>query len=146
MAESAENLLTDRAIQNELRPAWQESNPGIAGGREEGGFNVRNPADQLIVVRWQGGSQFSILVPPHNECRIDGMRIVASFHTHPNTGPDALQEPSDTDRRAVRDDPELKGRDYIGEFVISRETVYLITPGGQVSEMGDRNTILGQPE
>jgi hypothetical protein len=72
------------------------------------------------------------------------MDILASFHTHPNTGPDVLQEPGETDRRAVRDDPDLKGIEYTGEFVLSEETVYLITPTGQVREIGDRQTVLGQ--
>jgi len=31
----------------------------------------------------------------------------------------------------------LKGEFYEGEFVISQETIYLIMPNGQVSEMGD---------
>ena len=72
------------------------------------------------------------------------MEIVASFHSHPNTGPDALQEPGETDRRAVRDDPDLKDHEYVGEFVLSEETVYLVTPAGQVREIGNRQAILGQ--
>lgn len=36
-----------------------------------------------------------------------------------------FQEPSDTDKRAVRDDPDLKGEFYEGELVISQKKVYL---------------------
>jgi len=74
------------------------------------------------------------------------MDIVASFHTHPNTGPDVLQEPNETDKRAVRDDPDLKGIEYIGEFVLSDETINLVTPSGRVREIGSRQAILGQAE
>jgi hypothetical protein len=64
-----------------------------------------------------------------------------SFHTHPNTGAEFLQEPSETDKRAVRDDPDLKDAAYIGELVISQETTYLITPAGQVREVGDTQAL-----
>ena len=71
--------------------------------------------------------------------------IVASFHTHPNTGTDFLQEPSETDKRAVRDDPDLQGGAYVGEFVIARETIYFITPDGQVREVADPHVLFAQP-
>jgi len=71
----------------------------------------------------------------------DSLEIVASFHTHPNTGSDYLQEPSETDNRAVRDDPDLKGEDYVGEFVISQAVIYLISPTGQVREMDDTEAV-----
>ncbi len=67
----------------------------------------------------------------------------SSFHTHPNTGGDYLQEPSETDKCAVRDDPDLKGASYVGEFVISQAKIYLIAPNGQVSEISDTSIILG---
>ncbi len=70
-------------------------------------------------------------------CKLGELDIIATFHTHPNTGSDFFQEPSATDKRAVRDDPDLKGELYEGEFVISQEMVYLISPDGQVSEIGD---------
>ena len=47
-------------------------------------------------------------------------------------------------RRAVRDDPDLRGIEYVGEFVLSEETVYLITPAGQVHEIGSRQAMIGQ--
>ena len=74
-----------------------------------------------------------------------GNTIVASFHTHPNTGPDFLQEPSETDNRAARDDPGLKGAAYVGEFVIAQETIYLITPDGQLREVAAPQALFAQP-
>ncbi|MDQ3062915.1 MAG: hypothetical protein M3R14_08660 [Acidobacteriota bacterium] len=38
-----------------------------------------------------------------------------------------------TDIRAVRDDFDLKGEFYLGEFVVSQENVYLIEPSGLFS-------------
>jgi len=71
------------------------------------------------------------------------LEIVASFHTHPNTGNDYLQESSETDKRAVRDDPDLKGDEYLGEFVISQAVIYLVSPAGQVREMDDTEAVFG---
>lgn len=69
---------------------------------------------------------------------------MASFHTHPNTGSDFLQEPSETDKRAVYDDPDLRGASYVGEFVISQETIYLITPTGQVREVDETQVVFAE--
>lgn len=88
------------------------------------------------------GVQNQIVVPRHNECRIDDYDIVASFHTHPNTGNNFLQEPSITDRRAVREDPNLKGLFYVGEFVITDAINYLIQPDGEVLELFSRRGLL----
>jgi hypothetical protein len=52
------------------------------------------------------------------------------------------QEPSETDKRAVRDDPNLKGESYVGEFVISQSKIYLIDPIGQINTIGDTATLL----
>ena len=70
--------------------------------------------------------------------------IVASFHTHPNTGSDFLQEPSETDKRAVCDDPDLKSAAYVGEFVISQETIYFIMPTGQISEVDETQVVFAE--
>ncbi|MBI3801813.1 MAG: hypothetical protein HY268_33190 [Deltaproteobacteria bacterium] len=107
---------------------------------------IQVSARKLSVVRWPQGDPNSILVPPHPGCTISGNVIVASFHTHPNTGTDFLQEPSETDKRAVRDDPDLQGAAYVGEFVIAQETIYLITPDGQVREVADPQALFAQPE
>ena len=54
-----------------------------------------------------------------------------------------MQEPSETDKCAVRDDPDLKGASYVGEFVISQAKIYLIAQNGQVSEISDTSILLG---
>jgi hypothetical protein len=79
---------------------------------------------------------------PHTGCKFAGDDIAASFHTHPNTSDDYLQEPSETDKRAVRDDEDLKGEYYEGEFVISNELIYLVTITGSVREIGETDELL----
>jgi len=134
-------VLSNAKVRSGLQQAWTDSNSGVLGGHEEGGFVVKDVDESLRLIRWLKGMQDTIQVPPHADCKIDGLEIVASFHTHPNTGSDYLQEPSETDKRAVRDDPDLKGEEYIGEFVISKETIYLITFNGQVREMDDTQSV-----
>lgn len=136
------DILHDSSVCAELKRAWEDSNPGSTGGHEEGGFILQDSAGNLSVVRWVTGNQNSIFLPPHSGCKIEGIAIAASFHTHPNTGGDYLQEPSETDKRAVRDDPDLKEASYVGEFVISQAKIYWIEPSGQVSEVGDTSLIL----
>jgi hypothetical protein len=131
-------ILNNPTVRAALKQTWQESKPGVSGGHEEGGFILRDAAGNLSVARWPKGAQDTITLPPRPNCRIGGKDIVASFHTHPNTGSDYLQEPSETDKRAVRDDPDLKGAFYLGEFVISTDKIYLISPNGQTSEIGNR--------
>ncbi len=137
------DLLSTEIVKSGLRDAWHDSNPGPTGGHEEGGFIVRDDNGAMIVVRWPRGSGNSIVVPDHPGGRIEEGQIVATFHTHPNTGPDYFQEPSETDRRAVRDDPDLKGIDYLGEIVISAAMLYLIKPSGRV-ETVERTTVILQ--
>jgi len=141
---SPKSILDNATVRAALKQAWQDSNPGVTGGHEEGGFIVQDAANNVNILRWAKGSQNSILVPPHRGCRIEDQEIVASFHTHPNTGGDFLQEPSETDKRAVCDDPDLKGAAYVGEFVISQATIYLITPTGQVREVDDAPAIFAE--
>ncbi len=135
-------ILNDGTVRAAISQAWVESKPGIVGGHEEGGFITQERDGVLTVTRWPQGEQSQIRVPAHLDCFINGLEIVASFHTHPNTGGNYLQEPSETDKRAVRDDPNLKGENYVGEFVISKETIYLITPFGQVRELCDTEFVL----
>ncbi len=137
MANAHFTILSDSGIQAALKKAWADSKPGASGGHEEGGFILQDAAGGLSVLRWQRGKQATISLPPHPGCKIGEDEIIASFHTHPNTGDDYLQEPSETDKRSVRDDPNLKGENYVGEFVISTETIYLITPAGRVRELND---------
>lgn len=136
------HLLSLSEIRLALLKAWRDSQPGTIEGHEEGGFILRDDDESLSVVRWQQGAHNSILVPAHPDCKFRGYDLTATFHTHPNTGADHLQEPSETDRRAVQEDPDLKGDFYIGEFVISEAILYLIAPNGQVSEVGETRTLL----
>jgi len=137
-------LLNDPTVRSALRQAWEDSQPGVTGGHEEGGFVLRDSEGKLSILRWPQGAQNSIDLPAHTHCRIDDSDIVATFHTHPNTSGDYLQEPSETDRRAVRDDPDLKGEFYVGELVISQATIYLITPAGHVSEVGESQALFAE--
>jgi hypothetical protein len=137
MTQQRFTLLSNPTIRAALKQAWEDSQPGATGGHEEGGFIVRDLAGDLEVVRWPKGGQNSILLPPHPKCKVGDKDIIATFHTHPNMGSDYLQEPSETDKRAVRDDPNLKGKFYGGEYVISQEKIYLIAPNGQVREIGN---------
>lgn len=134
-------LLQKDVVKAELASAWHESFPGIRGGHEEGGFILQSPDNKILVQRWSVGVQNRISVPPHDDCRIGKNDILASFHTHPNTGSNFLQEPSATDRRAVRDDPNLKGDLYVGEFVIANDRIYFIQPDGEVLAMGSRREL-----
>ncbi len=137
-------FLNNLAVREALKQAWQDSNPGVSGGHEEGGFVLQASSGILSVARWPGGAQSSIFVPPHPNCKFGDGDIIATFHTHPNTGDDYLQEPSETDKRAVRDDPDLKDNFYEGEIVISQQTIYLIAPSGQVREIGSSQQILAE--
>ncbi len=140
---TAKAVLANTDVRSALQQAWIDSNPGLNGRHEEGGFVVRDTDGSLSVRRWQVGLQDTIQVPPHRNCEFDGLEIVTSFHTHPNTGNDYLQEPSETDKRAVRDDPDLKGDEYIGEFIISQAVIYLVSPAGQVREVDDTEVVFG---
>lgn len=131
-----QDLLENQQILSELKQAWIDSEPNISNGHEEGGFIVSDDFGNLSVIRWSKGILNEIILPPHKNCFIDGKDIVASFHTHPNTGENFQQEPSLTDIRSVRDDFDLKGEFYLGEFVISQENVYVIEPSGEVRILG----------
>ena len=120
------DVLSEPTVRVAFGEAWKESQPGLTGGHEEGGFVVLDSDNKLSVRRWPKGEGNLIRVPEHIGCAVDGLAIVATFHTHPNTGPEFMQEPSETDRRGVRDDADLKGALYIGEFVIADEMIFLI--------------------
>lgn len=98
---------------------------------------LRSSDGSLSVERWPKGAQNEILVPPHSGCQRHSQTIVATFHTHPNPEPDFQQEPSLTDIRAVRDDPDLAHLDYEGEFVIAAKSVYCIRRSGEVDTIGE---------
>ncbi len=137
-------ILNDATIIAALKQAWNDSLPGITGGHEEGGFVLKDSDANLNVYRWPQGLKNSIAIPAHNNCKFDSKEIVATFHTHPNIGTDHQQEPSETDKRSVRDDIDLKGEFYEGELVISEEIIYLVSPNGRVNEVGFRRELFGE--
>ena len=137
------DVLREPAVQGAMKSAWSDSQPGLTGGHEEGGFVVLGSDDKLAVKHWPKGEGNLIRVPDHAGCAVDGLPIVATFHTHPNTGPEYLQEPGETDKRGVREDAELKESLYVGEFVLANDLIYLVTPGGTVRELGSRAELLG---
>jgi len=98
MLDKATSILNDPTVRTALKQAWEDSEPGPTGGHEEGGFILRDAAGNLSVERWPHGEQNSIIVPVHHNCRIRDQDIVATFHTHPNTGSDYLQAPGETDK------------------------------------------------
>jgi hypothetical protein len=142
MTQQRATVLADPTVRAALKQAWEDSQSGVSGRHEEGGFILRDAAGNLSVVRWPKGAQNSITLPSHPDCKVGESDIIATFHTHPNTGSDYLQEPGETDRRAVRDDPDLKGECYAGEFVISQEKIYHVKPNGEVSQVGETREIL----
>jgi hypothetical protein len=135
MLHNALSVLNNPEVRAALKEAWERSQPGPVGGHEEGGFVLRDSVGNLNIERWPPGQQNATVVPPHSNCRVGNQDIVATFHTHPNTAGDYLQEPGETDKRAVRDDPHLKGKEYVGEFVISAQIIYWITPDGYLDEI-----------
>lgn len=146
MLRTADDLLQNHVVLEGLRKAWLDSNPGISGGHGEDGFVVEDDNEDRYVIRWPAGSQDELVVPPHEGCRVNEQRIVATFHTHPNTGDHYRQEPGRVDIRAVSEDPDLKASDYVGEFVVSERWVYLIGQSGQVTQVGTRGDALGGRE
>ena len=108
MVDATMDVLQSDSVKAELWRAWQESQPGSAGAHEEGGFVLLQSDGTLAVQRWPRGAQDEIELPPHRGGRSGNGIIVATFHTHPNTGPDYLQEPGLTDIHGVMDDPDLQ--------------------------------------
>lgn len=137
------DIVRDAVVREALAEAWKGSEPGLIGGHEEGGFIALTEDGNLSVKPWPIGEGNLIRVPRHAGCVMDGLPIVATYHTHPNTGPEYLQEPSETDKRGVKEDADLKGSLYVGEFVVASEMIYLITPGGTVRELGAHTELLG---
>ena len=103
------------------------------------------PDGSLTVERWPRGQGNQIGVPPHTGGMRAGRLILATFHAHPNTGPGYLQEPSLTDIRAVRDDPDLRHSGYEGEYVISSTVLYRVLTDGSVEQLGDTRKWLNIP-
>ncbi len=139
-------VLDHDGIRRAMTAAWRRSEPNGPQAHEEGGFVVLGLDGTPVVIGWPRGLQNEIFVPAHRGGRIDNLPILATFHTHPNSGLAFRQEPSLTDIRAVRDDPDLSNPDYEGEYVISRSLVYRILRTGDVIVVGETQTILKLPE
>ena len=137
------SVLQDSIVREQLRDAWNDSQPGTPDAHEEGGFILQMEDGSLTVCRWPRGQKDEIEVPDHLQGKYQGRTILATFHTHPNPAPEYLQEPGLTDIRAVRDDPDLKHPEYEGEFVISMEEVWFIDPDGVAGALGSRVGVLG---
>ena len=129
-------------VQQEFRQAWIDSKPGLTGGHEEGGFILKDSSEQLSIEHWVKGSQNEIIVPSHPKGKYNDKEIIATFHTHPNTGTNFQQDPSDTDIRAVKGDSELKTDVYEGEYVITEDIIYKIDKFGNVIQIGKTREIL----
>lgn len=95
-----EEILENPTILPELKQVWLDSEPNISGGHEEGGFIVADDFGDLSVIHWEKGTYNEIIVPPHKNCFVEGKDIVASFHTHPNTGKDSTR--AEFDRYSCR--------------------------------------------
>lgn len=136
------SILDFPLIQQEFKQAWIDSEPSLIGRHEEGGFILKDSSGQLSIERWSKGRQNEIIVPSHPKGKYQDKEIIATFHTHPNTGTDFQQEPSDTDIRAVKNDPNLKTEVYEGEYVITKDFVYRIDNFGNVTKAGKTQEIL----
>ena len=67
-------ILNNPLIRIELKQAWEDSQPGVTGGHEEGGFILKDSAGNLSVVRWSVGNQ-NIAILNHSLC-IDRKSVV----------------------------------------------------------------------
>jgi hypothetical protein len=137
------SILDDAQIREALRQAWDDSQPDTPNAHEEGGFVLLTSDGSSVVERWPRGLEDEILVPDHTGGRRAGLIIVATFHTHPNSGEWFCQEPSPMDVQAVENDPELDHSEYEGEYVISRKTVYRINRDGGIDSVGGSLALLG---
>lgn len=136
------SVLDNEVVCGLLFQAWQESQPGTDAAHEEGGFVLQDAVGSLSVERWPRGEQNQISVPLHSGGKCNGLTIVATFHTHPNITEEFQQEPSLTDIRAVRDDPDLDHPDYEGEYVIATDWIYRILRNGEVEAVGETSVVL----
>ncbi len=139
-------LLHNPVVREALKQAWHDSEPGFAGGHEEGGFLCLATDGTIMVDRWQRGEKSEIQVPPHLDGKRNGEIILATFHTHPNTGNSFDQEPSPGDCQSVEQDPDLKHREYVGEFVISKDSVFVIRPSAAIVNIGPTPEVLFKEE
>ena len=123
-----------------LRCAYKESGIGTDCPIEQGGFILLDPVlDTFEVFRLAACGPDLLAYPICADGTYRGKQIVASFHTHPNTGPEWRQQPSLQDIRLSQDYPETVGPH---QFVIAMETIYHIDNDGVVSEIGPTSQLL----
>ena len=51
MSQQYTNLINDLIVRTALKQAWVDSQPGIVGEHEEGGFILRDSVGNLSIVR-----------------------------------------------------------------------------------------------
>lgn len=136
------SVLDNDSVRGHFRLAWTESQAGTPDAHEEGGFVLIRNRGSFAVERWPRGEQDRVEVPDHSDGRRSGMIIVACFHTHPNPGSEYQQEPSLTDIRAVRHDPDLGHPEFEGEYIIARDRLYRILRDGAVEDLGVTKALL----
>jgi hypothetical protein len=137
-----DDIIADPVVRRALSEAWRDSNPGPTGAREMGGFVLLDPDGTLSVAMWPPGDDRGVDALPHAGCAYKGRPIVATFHTHPNTGAQFNPEPTYADVTIVITDPDLRHPSYAGEIVISERFVYHIRPDGGYVEIGAREAPL----
>jgi hypothetical protein len=141
---TASDLLADAKVIEGMRRAYEQSAVGTDRPIEQGGFIVRDPSSgSLAVVRIPAYARDSLIYPICADGMYQGKQIVASFHTHPNTGPEWRQQPSAQDVRLSQEYPETMGAH---QFVITGETIYHIDNDGVVYEIGHTRLLLGLDE
>lgn len=57
MASDYTELLREQVVIAAMSAAWLDSQPGVSGGHEEGGFILRNANGQIEILRWVTGVQ-----------------------------------------------------------------------------------------
>lgn len=138
---SATDLLADPNVVAGMRKAFEESDAGGSEPVEQGGFILRHPeTGELAVERLPSQHRSSLRYPICSGGTYRGKEIVGSFHTHPNTGSEWMQEPSPQDVRVSKEYPETMGPH---QFVFSATTAYHIDNEGLVSEIGQTAQVLG---
>jgi hypothetical protein len=141
---SASELLAAPSVIASLRQALVESFVGTDRSIEQGGFIVRDTkSGALSIERLPAGRQNALAFPICANGMYNGREIAGSFHTHPNTGVDWIQEPSPQDIRLSQDYPETMGPH---QFVVSQMMIYCIAEDGIVSELGSTACLLGLGE
>ena len=101
-----------------------------------------NAQGEYVIDRWQSGSASKIFASPHPGGKRNNEIIVATFHTHPNTGKSFEQVPNSMDCEIVAEDVDLKTIQYIGEFILSQDHLYLILHDGEYLTLGKREVLL----